>query len=245
MYDEAALKVILQRAMELDASKAATVTPDEVVQIATELGISEAAVREALREREGLQSTSDVSEEPARQMSVLRILGLSGGAGVLAGILTSGAVGPTLGMVIVGAGILPALVMVSGGLALTDRSRSLLSYLRRNTAMWLGFGISWSVWSQLFPLQNVGGVGSARMAVLRIAMVFVLTTGVGLALLVVKRTIGASRLGGGSGSSSAGMFRRIAFRVRKAIQELLAPRTKRVSVARLDGHRDAHSSVVT
>ena len=231
MYDEAALKAILQRAMDLDASRATAVTPDEVVEIATELGISEAAVREALREREGLQSTSVVSDEPPRQMSALRILGLSGGAGVLAGILTSGVVGPTLGMVIVGAGVLPALVMVSGGLALTDRSRSLLSYFRRNTAVWLGFGISWTVWSQLFPLQNVGGVGSVRMAVLRTAMVFVLTTGVGLAFLVVKRTIGASRLGGGSGSSGAGMLRRIAFRVRKTIRDLLAPRTKRVSAA--------------
>lgn len=230
MYDEAALKAILQRAMELDASNATAVTPDDVVQIASELGISESAVREALRERERAESTSVVTEMPARHMSALRILGLSGGAGVLAGILTSVVVGP-LGMLIVGAGVLPALVMVSGGLALTDRSRSLLSFLRRNTAVWLGFGIGWSMWSQLFPVQNVGGVGSLRMAIMRTAMVFVLTTGVGFAFLVVRRTIGAGRPGGRSASTSGGMLRRVAFRVKKAIQDLLTPRVKSASAA--------------
>jgi hypothetical protein len=132
-------------------------------------------------------------------------------------------------MAIVGAGLLPALIMVSGGLALTDRSRSLLSYVRRNTAVWLGFGIGWTVWSQMFPSQSLGGIGSVRMALVRTAMVFVLTTVAGLAFLVVKRTISASRPDGGSTSPISRVFRRIAFRVKNAIQDVLGTRMNRAS----------------
>jgi hypothetical protein len=232
MYDEAALKAVLQRAMELDASNAAAVTREEVVNIGTELGISESAVREALRERESALSRSAVSQAPPRQTSALRILALSGGAGAFAGVLTSGVVSPGLGMAIVGAGLLPALIMVSGGLALTDRTRSLLSYVRRNTAVWLGFGIGWTVWSQVFPPQFVGGIGSVRMALMRTAMVFVLTTVAGLAFVVVRRTIGGSRPDDGSTSPLGRVFRRIAHRVKNAIQNVLGTRANRESAIR-------------
>jgi hypothetical protein len=154
---------------------------------------------------------------------------MSGGAGVFAGVLTSGVVNPVVGMAIVGAGLLPALIMVSGGLALTDRSRSLLSYVRRNTAVWLGFGIGWTVWSQMFPSQSLGGIGSVGMALVRTAMVFVLTTVAGLAFLVVKRAISASRPDGGSTSPISRVFRRIAFRVKNAIQDVLGTRMNRAS----------------
>jgi hypothetical protein len=232
MFDEAAMKAVLQRAMELDASNATTVTPEDVVHIATELGISESAVREALRERERSLSPSVVSQETPRQTSASRILALSGGAGVFAGVLTSGVVNPALGMAIVGAGLAPALIMVSGGLALTDRSRSLLSYVRRNTALWLGFGIGWTVWSQMFPSQSLGGIGSVGMAMVRTATMFVLTTVAGLAFLAVKRTISASRPAGGSTSRTSRVFRRIALRVKNAIQDVLGTRLNRASTTR-------------
>jgi hypothetical protein len=224
-----AAAAVLQRAMELDASNAAAVTREEVINIGTELGISETAVREALRERESDPARNTVTQATPSQTSALRILALSGGAGAFAGILTSGFVSPVLGMAIVGAGLLPAMIMVSGGLALTDRTRSLLSYVRRNTAVWLGFGLGWTVLSQLFPSPMVGGIGPVRMALVRMTTVFVLTTVAGLVFLVIRRTIGGSRHDGGSSSPLGRVFRRIAHRVINAVQDILGTRTKRES----------------
>jgi hypothetical protein len=224
-----AAAAVLQRAMELDASNAAAVTREEVINIGTELGISETAVREALRERESDPARNTVTQATPSQTSALRILALSGGAGAFAGILTSGFVSPVLGMAIVGAGLLPAMIMVSGGLALTDRTRSLVSYVRRNTAVWLGFGLGWTVLSQLFPSPMVGGIGPVRMALVRMTTVFVFTTVAGLVFLVIRRTIGGSRHDGGSSSPLGRVFRRIAHRVINAIQDILGTRTKRES----------------
>jgi hypothetical protein len=186
-------------------------------------------VREALRERESAPARSTVTQAPPSQTSALRLLALSGGAGAFAGILTSGFVSPVLGMAIVGAGLLPAMIMVSGGLVLTDRTRSLVSYVRRNTAVWLGFGLGWTVLSQLFPSPMVGGIGPVRMALVRMTTVFVLTTVAGLVFLVIRRTIGGSRHDGGSSSPLGRVFRRIAHRVINAVQDILGTRTKRES----------------
>lgn len=232
MYDEAELKTILKRAMELDASRAAALTSEQIVQIAAELGISESAVREALREREAARSSQVAAAIPTRRTPALRVLTLSAGVGGLAGLLATGAVStPLLGMGIVGAALWPALIMVSGGLALTEKAGSLLGFLRRNTALWLGVGVGWSIVSQLFPMQTAGEFGSVRMALIRTVMALVVTTAGGTIYLAFRRSIGATPQGGTPPQATVGTFRRVAARLVTRLRDWILAHRGRTAAA--------------
>lgn len=232
MYDEAELKTILKRAMELDASRAAALSSEQIVQIAAELGISESAVREALREREAARSSQVAAAIPTRRTPALRVLTLSAGVGGLAGLLATGAVStPLLGMGIVGAALWPALIMVSGGLALTEKAGSLLGFLRRNTALWLGVGAGWSVVSQLFPMQTAGEFGSVRMALIRTVMALVVTTAGGTIYLAFRRSIGATPQGGTPPQATVGTFRRVAARLVTRLRDWILAHRGRTAAA--------------
>lgn len=84
-------------------------------------------------------------------LSTLRILNISVFAGAASGLLAGGTIipplfGPRPGMLMAMPGMLMTvlvfggLVMASGGMALSERTRSGLHYVARNVALWLGFG---------------------------------------------------------------------------------------------------------
>lgn len=191
MYDESRVKAILQKAIELEAAKASTLTRHEIVQMASEIGVSPSSVDEAILELDKVPPAS-VQLEPQRWSS-LRLLNVSGGLGIACGVLTSGVViSPFTGMLIATTGVWGALSMVSGGLALANGGRSVLNFVRRNTAVWLGFGFGWTIWIQavakygLLPTSHFA-IDPIRVALVRSVVALSITTLAGLTYLALKR----------------------------------------------------------
>lgn len=221
MYDEPTVKKILQRAMELDAIKTSHLAKHDVVQIAAELGISEASVNEAIRE---VSSGTAIQPAPARpQLSTLRLLNLAAGAGVLFGFITNRVfAGPMAGGVIAGTALWVSLLMVSGGLAASERTRSLARFFVRNSAVWLGVGFGWRIAAELMlklgSPHMVFVVDEFRMALTRFAMIFAITTVAGAAFILLKRQAPAAT---SSRTPSGGRFAWIGGAVRRVKQWLI------------------------
>ena len=217
MYDESAVKAILQRAIDLDASKAAAMTRDEVVQVASEIGISSASVHEAIQAYEA--APRPPSLDRPHQFSALRLLNLSAGAGILCGIMTTGQFVSLFDGTMIGTGIFGVLLMVSGGLALTDRSRSLASFARRNAALWLGMGFGWAASAQ--AAAKYGSIAGRvafdpfRMGIVWAGLALALTTVAGSVFLVAKRVLPDSGPASGSPPNGGSRLRHAIERVRR------------------------------
>jgi hypothetical protein len=219
MYDEPTVKAILQRAIELDALKTSQLAKHDIVQIASELGISEASVNEAIREVSTAGATAkSVAARP--QLSTLRLLNLCIGGGVLYGLLTNQAmVSPGVGSFIAGSALWVSLLMASGGLAVTERTRSLTRFIVRNSAVWLGAGFGWTVAAQLMSKFGaphvVFVVDELNMAIIRLVTTFAITTIAGAAFILLKRVANVST---SSGTQSGGRFAWIGRAVHRAKQ---------------------------
>ena len=136
MYDEREVQRILQRAIELDAARPAGFTTEELLEVGAQLGVSKTALLAALSESE--------SSDRMPPMAAWR-LGIAGAAaGVIGSVINNvSLVQAILSMpvvIILSLGIFGGVVMSSGALAISRTTRSILHYLLRNGALWMGFG---------------------------------------------------------------------------------------------------------
>lgn len=195
MFDESQVKAILQRAIELDTARGGKLSRDELVQVAAEVGISREALEQALAEQTPVQPvTHPYTVQPVR-LSVLRLLNLSTAIGVAGGLLASNAwhVGVRavpFGTSVVGTLCFGGLIMLSGGLALSDNTKSVRRYLEENIGVWLGFSFGGVLASRL--VGTFGSVVYAPQWIIESAFAtsiigFVVTSLVGTTLLIIRR----------------------------------------------------------
>lgn len=216
MYDESEVKAILHRAIELDATRADSMTRNDIVQVASELGVSEASVDEAIRDLRRQSGERALQSTRVGQLSPLRILNVSAGAGVLCGLFTPGVSGVGTGLV--GTGLWAGLLMLSGGLAFTDRSRSLSNFVRRNTAAWLGVGFGWIIWAEAMIRQPTISI---QIALIRSATALVVTTIAGSAFILITRSFEKRERSGADSGGGRNRLARIVSRLRQWLLDRL------------------------
>ncbi|HUF51428.1 MAG TPA: hypothetical protein VMN60_11370 [Longimicrobiales bacterium] len=226
MYGERETRDILERALELDEQRRAVMTREQIIEVAAELGVSRYAIDAALAERAGMPAHA-TSREPRLALdalrtralqpgaargglSALRVLNISLFAGIASGLLAGGMIVPPVlgprgffmpmsmsGMLMIML-VFGGLVMASGGMALSDRTRSGLHYVARNAALWLGFGAGGMLAAGLFA--KFGPVGTIfPTAAFEATLAFSLaggaiTTVVGATFLAVREALRASPL---------------------------------------------------
>lgn len=194
MFDESQVKAILQRAIELDSARSGELSRDELMQVAAEVGVSREAVEQALAEQAPMQSVIQGTVQPVR-LSVLRLLNLSTAIGIAGGLLSSGAWhfgfrSVPIGTSVVGTLCFGALIMLSGGLALSDAAKSVRRYLEENVGVWLGFSFGGVLAGGL--IAKFGSVVFSPQWIIDSAFAtsiigFVVTSVVGTALLTIRR----------------------------------------------------------
>lgn len=152
-FSEAHVRVILGRAIELDA-RAPTMTRDDLYGVAAELGITRAALDAALAEYAGASSSVDL-RRGKRAATLIAGLGLPLGASAGAALAGLGpfAAGPLLALAV-------AVGLLGSGalLILQGRGVTLRSFVARNTALWAGF-----VSGGLAAVAVLGGTAAAEL----------------------------------------------------------------------------------
>lgn len=157
MYDEAMVKRIIERAIELDAAGSAMMTRQDILAIATELGISRSAVDQALAE--SAVPTRASTSLVAGPLSTLKLLAVTTALGATSGVLVSagahafitgsdGIAGISMAVTLIDA----AFIMLSGALAVLPGTRHVRSFLERNFGVWLGAAFGGTVALELFAV---------------------------------------------------------------------------------------------
>jgi hypothetical protein len=195
MFDESQVKAILQRAIELDSARGGELSRDDLMQVAAEVGVSREALEQALAEQTPIKSVARANTVQPVRLSVLRLLNLSTAIGLAGGLLSSGAWhfgvrAVPIGTSVVGTLCFGALIMLSGGLALSDTTKSVRRYLEENIGVWLGFAFGGVLAGGL--IAKFGSVVYAPQWIIDSAfgtsiIGFVVTSVVGTTLLTIRR----------------------------------------------------------
>jgi len=145
-FDETAVRKIVQRAVELDDLKAAAISKDALGEIAGELGISEAALDQAVDEYEMAKAAREDATW-SRRTVVLVLFGTASATGLASfgtyeiGSLIDLEISQTIFTIMV-IGQFTVLACAEGAVAALLRGpRRLLKYNFINTAVWMGWGI--------------------------------------------------------------------------------------------------------
>ncbi|HSK18598.1 MAG TPA: hypothetical protein VK912_05620 [Longimicrobiales bacterium] len=195
MFDESQVKAILQRAIELDSARSGELSRDELMQVAAEVGVSREALEQALAEQAQIHPVTLANTVQPVRLSVLRLLNVSTAIGIAGGLLSSnawhlGVRAVPLGTSVVGTLCFGALIMLSGGLALSDATKSVRRYLEENIGVWLGFSFGGVLAGSL--IAKFGSVVYSPQWIIDSAFAtsiigFVVTSVVGTTLLTIRR----------------------------------------------------------
>jgi len=223
-YPEQLTKRILARAVELDHIRSASYSITELRSIANEVGVSEAALEQALRELEPAVPPAG-ARTPRISLAVVTLAASAAGAiGGIIDVQTHYITSPIAALFMMGAGGLALSGVFQRGVARGWRRFQLL-----NAVLWAGYGATWLV------TAFAGGAGMDSIETLITTRIigfgWAISAAFGslVSLVHARRARAASGNGDGDGELKLPLKRRIGEKLKTWIDTLTA-RTRVVDV---------------